>query len=218
MENAMMIDKRIGRRDALKISGFGMLAFLLPSFQGDEASPPAAFPKAEAGVTIIGIGNNYASQEWYYDPCAVWVPKGQKVRWVARKWGATVTAFHPSNDNHELRIPEGAKPFDSGIVPLMDTDYKGMDIFEVTLDVEGTYDYYSRHHEILGMVGRIVVGKPGGPAEKPPGYGGRDGRAVVFPAEAKLLNAVPSSEIVAKKAIRFPKNFLARPTVVGPHG
>ena len=196
----------------------GRLALFLPSLQ-EEEGPAPSFPKGEPGVTIIGIGNNYASQEWYFDPSAVWVPKGQKVRWVARKWGATVTAFHPSNDNHELRIPEGAKPFDSGMIPLMDTPYKGMDTFEVTFDVEGTYDYYSRHHEILGMVGRIIVGKPGGPAESnPPGYGGREGRAVVFPQQAKLFNAIPSSEIVAKKVIRYPKSLLARPTVVGPHG
>lgn len=210
-------NEKMGRRDALKLSSFGMLGLLLPRFQ-EEEGPAPNFPKAGAGETIIRIGNNYASQEWYYDPVAVWVPKGSKVKWVARKWGATVTAFHPANDNHELRIPENAKPFDSGPVPLMDTDYKGLDIFEVTLDVEGTYDYFSKYHEILGMVGRIVVGKPGGPAEKAPGYGGRDGRAVVFPAQEKLFNAVPSSEIVAKKTIRFPKSLLARPTVVGPHG
>ncbi len=209
---------KIGRRDALKISGLGMLAFLLPRFQGEDEPIRPSFPKEEAGVTTIHIGNTYATQEWFFDPVAVWVPKGGKVRWVSRKWGATITAFHPANDNHELRIPENAKPFDSGVVPLMDTDYKGFDVFEVILDIEGTYDYYSRYHEIMGMVGRIVVGKPGGPAEKPPGYGGREGRAVVFPLEAKLLSAIPASEIVAKKSIRYPKNLLARPSVVGPHG
>lgn len=212
-----MTNDKMNRREALKVSGMGMLGLLLPSLQEEEGRAPS-FPKPEPGVTLIRIGNNYAEGTWYFDPVAVYVQKGQKVRWVSRKWGATVTAFHPANENHELRIPENAPPFDSGPVPLMDTAYRGWDTFEQTFNVEGTYDYYSRYHEILGMVGRIVVGHPGGPAEKPPGYGGREGRAVVFPAQIKLLNAVPSNEIVAQKMIRYPRSLLARPTVVGPHG
>jgi hypothetical protein len=35
--------------------------------------------------------------------------------------------------------------------------------FEVTLTVEGVYDYYCTTHEMAGMVGRIIVGQPSGP-------------------------------------------------------
>jgi hypothetical protein len=38
--------------------------------------------------------------------------------------------------------------------------------FEHTFDVPGTYDYYCIPHRLMGMVGRIVVGEPAGPAEE----------------------------------------------------
>ena len=82
---------------------------------------------------------------------------GQTVEFVdAGRRG--VTAYHPSVDNHELRIPEGAKPFNSETMGSGGT-------FKWTFEVEGTYDYYSRAYEYLGMVGRIIVGKPGGGVE-----------------------------------------------------
>ena len=101
----------------------------------------------------------------------------------------------------------------------MMTNYKGLNTFEWTFDVEGTYDYFSRDQEIMGMVGRIVVGKPGGPAEKyKPGYGGREGRAVVFPREIEMFGFCPSEQIVAKKTIRYPKDYVVHPHPYGVEG
>jgi len=40
--------------------------------------------------------------------------------------------------------------------------------FEYTFEKPGTYDYYCIPHKSVGMVGRIVVGSPGGPAEDSP--------------------------------------------------
>ncbi len=61
------------------------------------------------------------------------------------------------------------------------------------------------------MVGRIVVESPGGPAEQnPPGYGAREGKAPVFPSQAKLLAALPSQQIVANKTIAYPRDLLVR--------
>jgi hypothetical protein len=135
----------------------------------------------------------------------LYVKPGQTVRWICTKWGASVTAFHPENDNRELRIPENAQPFDSGLL--------GDDInttFEWTFEEEGTYDYFSRNHEVLGTVGRIVVGQPGGPAEKPLGYGGREGRLPIFPRVKEVLDFVSSQEIVNKKLIRYPRQKFER--------
>jgi plastocyanin len=64
------------------------------------------------------------------------------------------TAYHPRNANHSLRIPEAAAPWDSGLL------VKSGDTFEVTLT--DVYDYFCLPHEAAGMVGRIVVGRPGG--------------------------------------------------------
>ena len=79
--------------------------------------------------------------------------------------------------------------------------------FQWTFDVEGTYDYFSRNHEVLGLVGRIVVGKPGGPGEKPVGYGGREGRWPMYPKAAQLLEFLKSDQIVEKKTLAFPKQI-----------
>ena len=69
-----------------------------------------------------------------------------------------------ANSGHSLRIPETAEPWDSGI--LVDVG----DSFAVTLTEEGVYDYYCGPHEIAGMVGRIIVGRPGGPGLEPFDY------------------------------------------------
>lgn len=164
--------------------------------------------QAQDDVPVIAADSSYARGQWFFDPAGLYIEKGQKVRWVAGNYGPTVTAFHPSIDNHELRIPERAQPFDSGILVEHNIQYK---IFEWTFDVEGTYDYFSRTFEPIGMVGRIIVGRPGGPAEEnPPGYGGRDGRAVVFPAQAKMFAALPSAQIVSQKSIPYPRDVATR--------
>ena len=191
---------KITRRDLLKTCGMGLAVLRFPGWRIEVLG---AEPVAE-----IKINNNYIRGQWFFDPVAIYIQKGQTVRWLSTKWGATVTAFHPANYNHELRIPENARPFDSG---LLGEDSPRYNKFEWTFDMEGTYDYFSRNHEPLGMVGRIVVGSPGGPAERnPPGYGARDGRAPVFPAQAKLLGFLSSQEIVAKKTIAYPRDLLVR--------
>lgn len=195
--------RTINRRDALKQCVSGILPLALPRW-GMEALIADDLP-------VINIDNDYRRGQWYFDPVGVYIGKGETLRWQASEPGATVTAFHPSNGNHELRIPEAARPFDSGVLGDMRKN-----TFAWTFDVEGTYDYYSRYHEVLGMVGRIVVGSPGGPAEmNPPGYGGRDGRAVFYPAAAKLLESTPSRMIVEKKVLPYPRYLLIRPIPYG---
>jgi hypothetical protein len=85
--------------------------------------------------------------------------------WVIEEGNAhTTTAYHPSYADHPLRIPEAAEPWDSG------TLYKPGALFGVTFTREGVYDYYCKPHEAGGMAGRIVVGAPGGPGDRPFGY------------------------------------------------
>jgi plastocyanin len=98
------------------------------------------------------------SRVWF-DPIGLYVEPGTAVRWTVRENVHTTTAYHPDNDHHPLRIPKGAKPWDSGFL------VNPGDHFEVTLAVPGVYDYYCMPHEAAGMVGRIVVGKPVGPDE-----------------------------------------------------
>jgi hypothetical protein len=81
---------------------------------------------------------------------------GQTIRWVSEGTTHTTTAYHPKNAQHSLRIPDGALPWDSKYILPGQT-------FQVTLTVEGVYDYFCTPHEQAGMVGRIIVGHPAGP-------------------------------------------------------
>ena len=131
------------------------------------------------------------SRVWF-DPIGLYVEPGATVRWIVRDNVHTTTAYHPRNDHHSLRIPEGAAPWDSGFLV-----HPG-DHFDVTLTVPGVYDYYCMPHEAAGMVGRIVVGEPLGPGAEPfdywvggPGTDGwrqvPDAARQAFPAVAQIL-------------------------------
>ena len=105
----------------------------------------------------------------YFDPAGVRIAPGDTVRWVEMSGFHSITSYHPRNDNHELRIPESAEPWDSDIL-LADYPKSGS-TFERVFTVPGVYDYFCKPHEMAGMVGRIVVGEPGdGPGTKPFGY------------------------------------------------
>ena len=190
--------KQISRRDLLKIGGMGATGLLLTGWQKKGAP-------ADPNTVIVHMENSYVTGRWYFEPAGIYIQKGQKVRWESTKTGASVTAFHPSNQNHELRIPENAKPFDSGLMGDFENN-----VFEYTFEVEGTYDYFRRMHEPLGMVGRIIVGAPGGPGDKSPGYGGAEGRAVVFPGEVNAFQALSPKQIMDKKTLSLPKDLNLR--------
>ena len=138
------------RRDFLRVAGVGTFGL----------SALVRFAGGQSTLKKISLQRNYAAGRYYYDPLGLYVARGETVQWSARSEGFSVSGYHPDNDNHELRIPEDAEPFDTGIMSAGST-------FEWTFDVEGTYDYYSQRQEVIGMVGRIVVGRPGGPGEEP---------------------------------------------------
>ncbi len=193
------MSSRFDRRDFLILTGSGVVGLGSLSQGG---LPPEAQETSPDNPTVLALFS-YNGGLYYYDPAGLYIEVGQTVRWagVGRRG---VTAFHPSFDNHELRIPETATPFDSR------TMGSSSGSFEWTFDVEGTYDYYSHTHEYLGMVGRIVVAQPGGPGEQPPGYGNRQGRAVMYRDPKLLLEYLKSDEIVRKKRVQAPLDLLRR--------
>ena len=94
---------------------------------------------------IVEMGNNY------FDPIGLRVDPGTTVQFELAAGAHSATAYSD-------RIPEDASAFDSGTI----SDGS----FEYTFETPGTYDYYCIPHKAIGMVGRIVVGSPGGPAEE----------------------------------------------------
>jgi len=97
----------------------------------------------------------------YYDPVGLHVEPGETVSFKLVSGAHSATAYHPDNENAlNRRIPEGAPAWDTTVVGEIDT------LHNVTFETEGTHDYYCIPHKMVGMVGRIVVGEPGGPAEE----------------------------------------------------
>ena len=135
----------------------------------------------------------------YFDPVGLHIEPGDTVRWIQVNGYHSVTAYHPSNGDRELRIPEGAQPWDSGIL-LAEYPAKGS-TFEHTFTVPGVYDYLCMPHQAAGMVGRIVAGEPGaGPGTRAFGYAS-DHRWKPVPTAAR--QAFPAiAEIMEKGAVR----------------
>ena len=104
-------------------------------------------PASAQETPVVKMGNNY------FDPVGLFVEPGTTVRFDIAAGSHSATAY-------EARIPSDATPFDSGIIS------EGS--FEHTFETPGTYDYYCIPHKSVGMVGRLVVGSPGGPAEDSP--------------------------------------------------
>jgi len=115
---------------------------------------------ANSVATIHMKSNEDGSHVWF-DPIGLYVEPGTTIRWILDGNIHTATAYHPTNDGHSLRIPEGAEPWDSGYLMMNGAS------FEATLTVPGVYDYYCAPHEHGGMVGRIVVGAVSGPGAGP---------------------------------------------------
>lgn len=153
-------------------------------------------PALAARVVEIRMRSDPQGADVWFDPIGLWIEPGQTVRWTVVANVHTTTAYHPRNDGHSLRIPEGAEPWDSGFL------VNPGDHFEVVLTVEGVYDYYCMPHEAAGMVGRIVVGRPAGPGTLPFDYfRGRAGTENWKPVPEAARKVFPSIDAIMKQEI-----------------
>lgn len=164
------------------------------------AFPELAYPAKPQKMVEIRMWGSQDGSKVGFDPIGVWIEPGQTVRWVLDSSVHTTTAYHPKNGNHSLRIPVTAAPWDSGYL------INPKDHFDVTLTVEGVYDYFCVPHEMAGMVGRIVVGHATGPGALPFDYFKRDPKTAKWLAVPDAAaKAFPSTaDIIHKKIIRFP--------------
>jgi plastocyanin len=171
------------RAGGLLLAGLGTPTLVRPTRAGD--------------VVDIRLRSDPLGTKVWFDPIGILIEAGQTVRWVNEANVHTSTAYHPDNDGHALRIPEAAEPWDS--------DYlvEPGDRFEVTLTVPGVYDYFCAPHEMAGMVGRIIVGRPSGPGTLPFDYfrgdpAAQNWRAVPAAAQAAFppIEAVMNERVV----------------------
>lgn len=106
-----------------------------------------ATPIGTDTVTVEVKGTNADAQ---FEPAVVKIDPGDVIRFVVGEGLHTVTAYHPDN-RRPLRMPESAKPFDSGLL-------KQGDVWFLQIADTGVYDYFCLPHERLGHAGRIISG------------------------------------------------------------
>ena len=124
----------------------------------EETQTPTETETTGGGATNVSMTSE--GSEFYFDPIGLFVEPGTTVTWTNESGAHSSTAYQEGNGPAEVtRIPEGAEAWDSGTLSEQGAT------FEHTFETTGTYDYYCIPHKTLGMVGRIVVGEPGGPAE-----------------------------------------------------
>lgn len=139
------------RRDLIAAGGGALAALAAPRL-----------PRAHDGQThangeeLIEMRGTARGERVWFAPFGLAVAPGTRLRFVNRDPGNshTATAYHPDLFERPRRIPAGAAPWDSGFLLPGES-------FAVTLDQAGVYDFYCIPHEMAGMVGRIVVGRPG---------------------------------------------------------
>lgn len=159
----------------------------------------------------VSLRADYGRGVYFFVPAGIYISPGEKVSFSSDHYIHSVTAYHPDNDKHELRIPEGAKPFD---VLMGDAVQDQKETVELAFEVEGTYDFFCRYHENVGEVGRIVVGKPDGPGEKPLAYSAAVDRPFGYTGASlpttglknvrRVLEFLSSAEIIRQKKISLP--------------
>jgi plastocyanin len=110
------------------------------------APAPAVGEKSGARV---GMTNSLA-----FKPAKVTIDAGQSVLWENSSGLVHTVTADPSKaaDKDHVRLPKGAKPFDSGRLLPGKT-------FEHTFTVPGRYRYFCIPHESAGMVAEVIVRK-----------------------------------------------------------
>ena len=156
-------------------------------------------PVSEAGageVVVIQMKSDETGANVWFDPIGIYVEPGTTIRWVMSANVHTTTAYHPRNGNHSLRIPDDAVPWDSGYL------VNPGDHFEVSIKREGVYDYFCTPHEMVGMVGRIIVARPTGPGSLSfDYYKGRPGTGSWLPVPVPAQNAFPAIETIMRERV-----------------
>jgi len=110
----------LSRRNLLK-SGGSFLACLISNNKA----------YAEPVTHIIRMESDRNGALVWFDPIGLYVQPGDKIRWVIKSNVHSVASYHPENDNHTLRMPSAAQPWNSGYL------VNPGDHFDVILTVPG---------------------------------------------------------------------------------
>ena len=129
-------------------AGNGMVSNTNPAGPPQPVASPAASPVAgpapSATVTM--------TPDFKFEPAQVTVKQGEAVKWVNQGRAPQTVTADPTRakDKSHAAQPDGATPFDSGVVNAGGS-------FSHTFDVAGSYSYFSVPQEQNGMLGTVVV-------------------------------------------------------------
>ena len=145
------------RREAIKLLGASTMGGVMSLTGCTQLNISDSSGQPGSSNTVRMVTEDHKS---YFDPVGLYVEPGETVSFKMVSGNHSATAYHDQYSLADVtRIPKGAQPFDSEVI--IDEGVT----FEHTFNTEGTYDYYCIPHKTMGMIARIVVGKPGGPAE-----------------------------------------------------
>ncbi|MCT9094749.1 plastocyanin/azurin family copper-binding protein [Haloarchaeobius sp. HME9146] len=152
----------------------------------DTETDPATGTGTMTGTTTPSVDHTVGLYtDLYFDPIGLHVEPGDTVAFELVSGAHSATAYHPDNEAVlERRVPQDAKAWDTGTWSETGTSRT------ITLEAEGTHDYFCIPHKGVEMVGRIVVGSPGGPATASANPDGK------LPASARIVSegSVPYDE------------------------
>ena len=144
------MDRRGYLRTLGGLEGIGTLA-------GCSSGEASGTEPSESDPTVEMVT---ATEGYYFDPVGLFVEPETTITFRNDSGSHSVTAYVAGLKGAETtRIPKGGPKFDTPVLRQEGATES------VTFDVEGTYDYFCLPHREFEMVGRIVVGSPGGPAE-----------------------------------------------------
>lgn len=149
------------RRKLLQTGGKALTAGVvgLAGCSGGDGSTATQTPSSASGdgttVQMVTSGGGY-----YFDPVGLAIDPGTTVTFVNESGShSTISYTDGVGQASTTRIPDGAQSWESSILTASGAT------FDHTFETPGTYDYFCGPHKSLGMVGRIVVGDAGGPAD-----------------------------------------------------
>ena len=153
-----MVHRQFDRRALLSVGAIGVAASALglrASVAEDHEGTPQASPGASPMASPSAAGNHVVemTDELQFDPDHLTIRVGDTVTWVtvgAMPHTSTCDPEKATNPEEHVRLPEGADPWDSGIVPQGEE-------FSHTFEVPGEYTYFCIPHEAAGMVARLTV-------------------------------------------------------------
>jgi plastocyanin len=148
-------EHRLQALRAMSAAGLGLAIVLLTTAcsanvaaQGAPAGNAAA---GSSGAQTFAVSMNDANQ---FVPASITVPRGATVTWT--NIGKDAVPHTATGDpalavsSADVALPAGAQPWGSDALGPGQS-------FSHTFDVSGSYRYFCRYHEALGMVGTITV-------------------------------------------------------------